>query len=51
MRQALLDRKYDLLRKRWQLLNRRTSADPEVIHAAVWWIECEVADINKTLEG
>ena len=51
MHETLLDRKYDLLRKRWQLLNRRTSADLDVIPAAVWWIDCEVAEINKTLLG
>jgi hypothetical protein len=51
LRESLLDRKYDLLRRRWQLINRRTSADPLVIPGAVWWIDQEVLEINKTLEG
>lgn len=51
MQTALSDHKYDLLRRRWQLLNRRTNADPAVIDAAVWWIDNEVAEINKTLLG
>lgn len=51
MREALLNRKFDLLLFRWRLVNFRTSADPDVLPAAVWWIDCEVAEINKTLEG
>lgn len=48
---TLLDRKYDLLRMRWQLLNRHTNADPKIIPAAVWWIDQEVMEINMALEG
>lgn len=51
MRKALLDRKSKLLVSRWRLINRLTNADPEVIPAAVWWIDQEVAEINQTLEG
>jgi len=51
MRAALLNRKFELLLFRWRLINYRSSADPEVIPAAVWWIDGEVAEINKTLEG
>jgi len=51
MRVALLNRKFELLLFRWRLINYRSSADPEVIPAAVWWIDGEVAEINKTLEG
>jgi len=50
-RAALQAQKYDLLHKRWKLVNRKTSADPHVIPGAVWWIDREVAEINKTLEG
>lgn len=50
-RAALQAEKYDLLHKRWRLLNRKTNADPNVIPGAVWWIDCQVAEINKTLEG
>jgi len=51
MPKSLLDRKSELLVMRWQLINRRTNADPEVIPAAVWWIDQEVAEINMTLLG
>ena len=42
--------KHQLLRTRWQLLNR-AEVDPHVLPAALDWIDGEVADIEKALSG
>lgn len=50
LRAELLDliwRKYELLRIRWRLITGRTYSDPEVLPAALDWIDGEIAEISK----
>lgn len=50
-RLQLLNHRTDLLVMKLRLSNGTVQADPQVVPAAIWWLEQEVADINKTLEG
>lgn len=49
-RQELKWERYDLLRMRWRLINR-AMVDPQVLPAALDWIDSEVARIEKALGG
>ncbi|WP_157686451.1 hypothetical protein [Paenibacillus senegalimassiliensis] len=39
-------RKFDLMRRRWQLLNGRATCDPELLPAALSWLDGEIAALN-----
>lgn len=43
--------KRKLQRLRWQLLNGRAAADAKVIPAAICWIDKEIDEIQKAMEG